>query len=89
MPRIRFSPGLKPVESEQVAELMCYASGGLNTSLISLICSLPDIYRLLEKKRTQSPHIFLTGTPLKRTSLQAPLAENEACNVNELSLNFF
>lgn len=69
MPRIRFSPGLKPVDFEQVAELMCYASGGLNTSFMSLICSLPDIYRLLEKKCTQSPHICLTGTPLKRTSL--------------------
>lgn len=69
MPRIRFSPGLKPVEFEQVAELMCYASGGLNTSFISPIRSLPDIYRLMEKKCTQSPHIFLTNTPLKRTSL--------------------
>lgn len=69
MPRIRFSPGLKPVELEQVAELMCYASGGLNTNFISLICSLPDIYRFIEKKCIQSPHIFLTGTPLKRTSL--------------------
>jgi len=61
IPRIRFIPGLKPAEFEQVAELMCYASGGLNTSFISLI--LPNIYRLTEKKSTQSPHIFLTDTP--------------------------
>lgn len=58
MPRIRFSPGLKPAEFEQVAELMCYASGGLNTSFISLICSLPDICRLIEKEvHTISPHL--------------------------------
>lgn len=67
---------------------MCYASRGLNTRFISLICSLPYIYTLSEKC-TQSPHIFLTDTPLKRASHLAPSAENEAFIVNELSLNCF
>lgn len=57
MPEIRFIPGLKP-EFEQAAELMCYASGGLKSSFISLICLVPNIYRLTEKSAHNLPTSF-------------------------------
>lgn len=62
--------------------------GELNTSFISLIPSLPHLYRLLEKC-PQYPHIFLTKTLLERTSPQVPSVESKAFNINELSLNSF
>lgn len=71
MPGISFYPGLKPAELEQAAESRINAMPLEDWILgfIPLVCSLPGIYRLLEKNCIQTAHIFLTGTPAKRTSL--------------------
>lgn len=61
-------PGLKPVESEQVAELMCYVSKGSSTDFISVLFANRYFQIVIEKKCSKSPHISFTHT-LKRNSL--------------------
>lgn len=85
MPGISFSPGLKPAELEQAAELMCYASGGLNTRFhFSGMFTARYLQTSWKEVHTNCPHLSHRHTCRENFSISFLSWE-----VSELSLNCF